>query len=160
MRLGVSYRAVLTDANLLLLSIVGSIDKSLIPKFDHTSKYSAEDYDLLNAILLRASELLTTPHILTEVSNLSGKLRGKYRLSARQLLASYIVISSEMHVAALGAVSEPTYERLGVTDAVLMTIKDVDVAVLTDDFDLYAARSSAGLPVWYFGHVRTGSLSL
>lgn len=63
-------KPVLVDANLLLLVMIGSFDRDLIASFKRTCAYSIRHYDLLVRLLGYFSTVVTTPHILTEVSNL------------------------------------------------------------------------------------------
>ena len=65
---------VLLDTNLLLLFLVDSYERKRIRNFKRTSTFSEEDFDLLAAFLQAFKKILTTPHILTEVSNLAGSL--------------------------------------------------------------------------------------
>jgi hypothetical protein len=65
---------VLVDTNLLLVYFVGAFDPALIPKFKRTRMYTLEDHPLLVRVLGFFEKVVTTPHILTEVSNLAGQL--------------------------------------------------------------------------------------
>jgi hypothetical protein len=60
----------LLDTNLLLLLFIAGKDISLIKKAKTLSAYTEEDYELLQefASRNRFTDLLTTPHIITEVS--------------------------------------------------------------------------------------------
>ena len=69
-------RTLLLDTNLLLLLFIGGKDTLLIPKSKNLSEYTEDDYDLLAEIVNSSFDrLVTTPHIMTEVSNLLGKER-------------------------------------------------------------------------------------
>ena len=67
-----SSGVLLLDTNLLLLLFIGGKDTSFIKKAKTLSAYTEEDYELLQEFvsLNRFTGLLTTPHIITEVSNL------------------------------------------------------------------------------------------
>ena len=54
--------------------MIGSYQRSKIDIFKHAATFTAGDYDVLVAILQQFSTAVTTPHILTEVSNLSNSL--------------------------------------------------------------------------------------
>jgi hypothetical protein len=75
---------VLVDTNLLILLLVGQTRPELIGQYAHTKEYSVEDFQLLSRLVERFRFIRTTPHILTEVSNLSGKLQGKVLQEFRQ----------------------------------------------------------------------------
>src|ERR1019366_4553633 len=70
-------RGALLDANLLLIYAVGKCDKNLLPTLHHTKQYTS-DFTLIEHLIAFFSVLYTTPNILTEVSNLGGKIGQKF----------------------------------------------------------------------------------
>jgi len=52
----------LIDTNLLVLFIVGTVNRNRIGNFKRTSKYSKDDYDLLVRVLERSAGPLYTVH--------------------------------------------------------------------------------------------------
>ncbi len=66
-------RALLLDTNLLLLYFVGAFRPDRIGTFDRTSKYSVDDFALLERLISQFKLMTTTPHVLTEVSNLMAQ---------------------------------------------------------------------------------------
>jgi hypothetical protein len=72
-------KGILIDANLALLYLVGSYDLRLVGdgKYKKLSKYNAEDYHLLLRLKGVFKKAVTTPHVLTEVSNLTNDLPEK-----------------------------------------------------------------------------------
>ena len=69
-------RGALIDANLLVLYLVGKTNKRRIRDFKPCDVFEIEDFDLLEQLVAYLGKPITTPHILTEVSNLA-KLHGK-----------------------------------------------------------------------------------
>ncbi len=67
-------QGLLIDSNLLLLLFVGQYDPTRIQKFKRTDQFTVGDYELLADYVEQFRELVTTPSILTEVSNLLGQL--------------------------------------------------------------------------------------
>jgi hypothetical protein len=69
-------KGILIDANLALLYLVGTCDLRLIGdgKYNKLSKYDTEDYHLLLRLKRFFRKAVTTPHVLTEVSNLTNDL--------------------------------------------------------------------------------------
>lgn len=148
---------VLVDANVLLLLIVGTVDRDEVARFKRTRKYTTADFDLLVNVLGRFRTVWITPHVLTEVSNLAGQLQANLRAAAYELLARIVPAFSERTEPSADVVSEPTFRRLGLTDAAIVRGARGPVTVLTDDLDLYLALSSAGAAVINFTYVRTGA---
>jgi hypothetical protein len=87
-----SSGALLLDTNLLLLLFIGGKDISLIKKAKTLAAYTEEDYELLQelASLNRFTVLLTTPHIITEVSNLLGKERDDIKRIGREAVVEFL----------------------------------------------------------------------
>lgn len=84
----------LVDTNLLLLYLVGTTNKKRILNFKRTQTYTIEDFDLLSRFMAEFKTLITTPHVLTEVSNL-GNLQGQERAAFRSSFVSMIACSRE-----------------------------------------------------------------
>ena len=78
---GYRSRGVLVDTNLLLLLFVGSYDLERIERFKRTMQFTRDDFARLVALLGVFERRVTTPHILTEVSNLAGHLPTESRLA-------------------------------------------------------------------------------
>lgn len=151
----------LVDTNLLVLFIVGGVNRKRIPTFKRTSAYSQEDYELLCRVIERFDPLVyTVAHVMAEVSNLTD-LRGRELLQARALLKSTVSLLREPHVPSVRATEERCFERLGITDAaIFVTAEEHGCTVLTDDLDLYLALSQSTLPVINFTHLRERSWQL
>ena len=66
---GNSKRTLLLDANVMLLLCVGLWDRSRISKFKRTRIFTDEDFDLLSQLVAGYGTVVTTPHVLSEVSN-------------------------------------------------------------------------------------------
>src|SRR5690606_14486178 len=69
------YRTgVLLDTNLLLLWLIGRYDRRLIGRHKRTEAYTTDDFQLLDRLTRRCTKRFTTPHVLTEVSNLAAQV--------------------------------------------------------------------------------------
>ena len=73
-------RGVLVDTNILLLYFVGKFKREQVPNFKRTAQFTPEDFDLLFRLLSRFDHIVTTPNVLSEVSNLSAQLGERRRL--------------------------------------------------------------------------------
>ena len=145
----------LLDANLLLLYQVGLFDERAIGTFPHTKRYTTEDYHLLAKWIGRFSSIVTTPNILTEVSNLSGKL-GQANLNGfREAFKGKIDVIEEEYCASRQAAASPAFAKFGLTDAgIASLVRDNDFLVLTDDLPLAQWLQSKGFGVLNFNHIR------
>ena len=147
-------RSVLVDSNLLFVLIVGSTGRNHVGRARRTEQYSPEDFDLLQSALAEYYEVMVTPHVLAETSNLLGYLSEPLLSTARSTLRYMLANWSERCAPSIEVVDAPTYLRLGVTDSALFLAASATTALFTDDFPLYLAASKAGRPAVNFTHLR------
>jgi hypothetical protein len=83
-------KGVLVDTNLLVLLLVGTVNKQRIPNFKRTEDFTIKDYELLVRLINWFGKLIATPHVLSQVSDLTD-LSGKERTAIRQLFKSLVV---------------------------------------------------------------------
>jgi hypothetical protein len=69
---GIQQKSILVDTNLLLLLFLGTVNPARISKFKRTQQFSDQDFYLLVSFLSGFDKVVTTPHILKEVSNFGG----------------------------------------------------------------------------------------
>jgi predicted nucleic acid-binding protein len=144
----------LVDTNLLVLLVVGTVNRQRIETFKRTRQYTEADYDLLLRVLQAFPELYTLAHVMAEVSNLTD-LTGAERLRARHFLKETISLMHEMEISSARAAEDRLYERLGLADAAISAAaRAQNLAVLTDDLDLYVQLSRDNLSVINFTHLR------
>lgn len=67
-------KGILVDANLLVVLLVGKLGPEHLKNCRATksNSFTPDDYSLLVQGVAKFDKLVTTPHILTEVSNLAG----------------------------------------------------------------------------------------
>lgn len=146
---------VMIDANLLVLWIVGQVSLKEIPRFRRTRKYTETDFYILSHYLGNFRDVIITPNIATEASNLIGALYGDYLSRARYILAAGLQVWKELYIKSSIASEEPEFRRLGLTDAAILLSTRNDTEVVTDDFDLYRSLINRRIPVTNFTHLRT-----
>ena len=156
-----SSGVLLLDTNLLLLLFIGGKDTSLIKKAKTLAAYTEEDYELLQEFtsLNRFTGLLTTPHIITEVSNLLGKERDDIKRIGREAVVEFLARCNERSDSSMKLASSPEFCRLGITDVAIAVAANAAVFILTADLPLYLYCSSSRLNVANFNHVRQGAWS-
>jgi hypothetical protein len=143
------------DANLLLLLVVGRTSREFVGRHKRLKGYSATDFDLLVAVLAGAGPLVTTPHTLTEVSNLAGfGVFEPLRTKISETLGSFIADLDERNCPSREVVAVPEFNRLGLSDCAWLRILGADTELLTSDLDLYLAALGRGLSATNFSHLR------
>lgn len=141
---------ILIDANVLLLFFIGAFRPDLIGRHKRINAFTRHDFDLLLSLVRRVDRVLTTPNILTEVSNLSTGLSDDYFDS----FASSLDLLTEEYVASKDAASSAGFPSLGITDAGIALLAERGPLVLTTDFPLYLWLTSAGIDALNFNHIR------
>lgn len=83
-------QGILLDTNLLLAFCIGAVNPQYISRFKRTRAYIAEDFTLLSQLMKRFTMCVTTPNILTEVSNLANSLPGEYHVKFQQIFSQLV----------------------------------------------------------------------
>ncbi len=143
------------DANLLVLLVVGNTDRTLISKHRRLRGYSAADYDILIDILSQVERIFTTPNTLTEASNLLAQHGDPERSLIFDTLRAVIHDNIEVVVRSEVASSRSEFNRLGLTDSVLLEVVSEETPLITVDIDLYLAALREGRnTALNFAHIR------
>jgi hypothetical protein len=59
-------KGILVDSNLLVLLLVGSVNKRRILEFKRTQDFTIEDFETLSRLIAWFERLVTTPHVLIQ----------------------------------------------------------------------------------------------
>lgn len=150
---------VLVDTNLLLVYFIGLYDNAsgyrVIDSFRYTKgKYTTGDFDILSSILERFDCWITTPHILTEVSNMLGHLSDPARQFCFELLKRTIPSLNEHNVSGRELSKAETFVEFGVTDTSILKVAAKPYLVLTDDYRLSGYLNKAGMDALNFHHIK------
>ena len=150
-------RPAILDSNLLLLSLCYDFHPPLIHSFKRLSCFDPED--ALTATLSLFSTLHTTPHVLTEVSNLANSLPSWSKDSWFRLFTDRISLIPEEHCPSRELASDLASMRFGLTDAALVRFAKTHT-VVTVDWPLTGFLESRGLPVLNFNRLRETEFEL
>jgi hypothetical protein len=143
-------QGVFVDANLLILCFVGAYDRYQIPKFKRTRAYTIEDYDTLVRFLACFEKRITTPNVLTEVSNLTARLPRP----VHEAFASNVLGMDEYYVESLSIVEHKHFDHFGLTDLGIVALVKNKYLVLTDDLELASYMDGVGVDVINFNRIR------
>jgi len=152
-------KSILLDSNLLLVFLAGSMNSRLFGSFKRVSAYTRDDFDLLVRMLGSFTVLLTTPHILTEVSNLANTMPEQFKQDWHRNIAALIATQQdtpslrERWTSALELAAMPEFVAFGIADAALTKVSS-DALVVTEDYRLSNVLRSQGVPVINFGDLR------
>lgn len=152
-------RGLLIDTNLLVLLVVGSVSATAIAGNKRLSAYTATDYKLLLSFVERFKSLFTTPHILTEVSNLIG-CETKQQQLGLEILKRLVQQMEEVVPASSETMNLYTksYLKFGLSDASIHRVATDRLLVLTDDLDFCYYLQGQNLLALNFNNLRTDYL--
>ncbi len=147
-------KSLLIDSNLLLLFFVGLSDPTRIGKFKRTAQFTVEDFDCLVDFVKKFKGIVTTPSILTEVSNLLGQLPEELRSSFHEQFAHDLKDLHEHYTPSQELGGEKCFPRFGLTDTAILRAATSKCLVLTDDLRLANYLEYQDIDVINFNHVR------
>ena len=129
------------DTNLLVLLVVGSVDRELVDTHPRTQRFTPEDYDRLFGIIKRLDRVFVTPNTLTETSNLLKQPRDEQAIDR---LRFFIEESEEIVVASATAARNSAFTWLGLADTALLEVISEKRPLITVDLELYRAALAKG----------------
>ena len=152
-----SNKGILVDTNVLLLYLIGNFDVKFITNFKRTSSYTQEDFFVLNKFIKCFKRRLTTPNILTEVSNLSPNCNNLRWRGYFENFKNEIEIVDEKYFQSNNLSKMDEFSFLGLTDSSIIKIAQQKYLVLTDDLPLYDRLQKQKLDAVNFIHIKTAN---
>ncbi|HZE57272.1 MAG TPA: hypothetical protein VE031_05420 [Chthoniobacterales bacterium] len=148
-------RGILVDSSFLVVYLVGSFDRRhLINCRAIKSSFTDDEFELLAKIIGLFDVVVTTPHLLTEVSNLAGRLPSRLHVPSRTFFAGVIKQLLEQNASATDLSLAPNFVRFGIADTAISLVAPGKYLVLTEEVALYSLLSANGVDVMNFNHVR------
>eukprot|EP01132_Coremiostelium_polycephalum_P014888 gene14888-18034_t len=148
-------KGIIVDTNLLLLALIGGTPS--IAGFKRTSGYTAKDYKLLLNVIDQFEKLISTPHILAEVSNLTNGLYGSKLHDFYATLKKSLSTVIEIHCPALDISCDYELSPYGLTDVGIICAAKDNYLVLTDDLRVAGFAHQHSVDVVNFNHIREAS---
>jgi hypothetical protein len=105
----------LLDANLLMVYLIGQADLSYLDINTRTSNFTEDHFEWIQLLTHYVAKLLTTPHILTEVSDLLDP-SSRTPPDFQKVFRDFICLAEEVADAATTLMHEPLFERFGLAD--------------------------------------------
>jgi hypothetical protein len=142
------------DTNVLLLLVVGVATGKTMGK--RLKAYTDEDLATLTKWLSDFDQIVTTPNVWSEVSNISSwGITGEARRNVACTVAGLVRNSVEIIRPSKEIVDDEAFERLGLTDCVWLSVLDDNMVLLTDEVPLYNFALSRGKNARNFSHLRS-----
>lgn len=149
-----SHIGVYLDANVLILLITGRFNNNYVGTVNRTSAFSVADYLILENLLDKFNKLYTTPHIVTEVSNLIS-LKGEKLIEFNTFLCDFITHLTETFTESKILCKSNGFNQLGLADTALIESSNNNFLVITADLALCNYLESTNRNVINFNHLRS-----
>lgn len=146
-------KGVLLDTNLLVLYLVGKTNPRRVLDFKRTQRFDIPDFQLLERLVRWFGTLFTTPHVLTQTSDLTV-LRGDELTTIRNIFRTVIKDMQECFDDSVHVSTDSTFNSLGLADAAIAVAGKRGLLVLTADLELYLTLQQRGLDTLNFSDVR------
>ncbi len=146
-------RLLALDTNLLLLYLVSMVDLRLLNHFKRVSSFRLSDVLLLQNLVAGFSVMITTPHILTEASNLAEQAPPAWRMRLMDALRDFAEMQQEVYEPSASLTRRKEFRQLALADTALLALTR-DVTVATLDYELYGRILQDGGMAVHFDHLR------
>ena len=149
-------KGVLLDTNLLLLYFVGLAEPSAVESFKPLTNHGLgnDAFEILCGVIAKFSKLVTTPHILTEVSNHSDKMKGEAHSRLCKQIEHCVKEFVECNERSAELCGRAEFSRFGLTDTAIAALAPKKFLVVTIDFPLAGYLKAKGVDVINFNHLR------
>lgn len=156
-------RGVLVDTSLLLVLYVGIYDPDQVERFNRTRRiggssevFTRRDFEYILSFVDQFERVTTTPHILTEVSNFLGQLKGDASDGSRTAFARHVASSATQEYSPDSELltGKPEFIPLGLTDTSIIEVAAEPYLVFTTDYKLHGILTSKGIPAFNYNHCR------
>lgn len=144
----------LLDSNLAVLLVVGLADRRLIASHRALKSFDDHDFNALRMLVEASDRLVWCPHVFTETSNLARQIGGPAKRLVTMVLGDMIASSDERQMASSEDVTQEGFLRLGLTDAILVSLTQQGAQLLTTDLDLHLSVLAAGKASVNFNDLR------
>ncbi len=150
-------RGIIIDTNLMLVYIVGIYDPDYISRFKKTEKYGVEDFKCIHSVLSYfRKHIITTPHIITELSNLSMKIQNNRLVAYFSVFKKLLKEMDEEYINKDEVLGLPLLPKLGITDlTIIEAAKRFKYLVFTDDFRATGYMRNMRIDVLNLNNIRT-----
>lgn len=143
-------KGIFIDSELLIFYIVCKTDIRLLGKTKITKQYDENDYLLISELVEVFNNKTTSPHILTETSDLLGE-DNDFHATLRE---EYINSAVEKSISSVEIATSKSFPALGLADSAIIEISKDSYLVSTDDNDLYGYLSTKGIDAIKFSYLK------
>ena len=148
-------KGIIIDTNILLLYLIGRVNRERIPRFKRTAQFTPEDYDILLELVSKFKKVITTLNILTEVNSLANQLGEPERSRCLVMFTRLISQIEEKYFESSTVAGYESFSRFGLTDCGIILLAKNKYLVLTDDLKLHLYLKALGIDTINFNNLRS-----
>jgi len=136
----------LVDTNLLVLFVVGNLDRNKVGQHRRLRQFDNFDLGRVNELAKRHAKHVSTPSVLSEVSNHLNSGDQEIVSGAGEALSYYIQKLDEIYVPSRDLVTQAWFRKLGLADAAIIdAARETGSTVLTSEWALQGFLARIGL---------------
>lgn len=156
-------RGILLDTGPLVVLYVGLFDPDQVLRFPHTRQignaeelFTGRDFETILGFVRGFDRLITTPHVLAEVSNFLGRLSGHAKEECFAIFARHLAeaTTEEHRPAAKVLAGKQEFVPFGITDSAIAEVAAGEYLVLTTDARLNAHLVNKGVASLNYNNYR------
>ena len=148
-------RSLLIDTNLLVLFVAGNLDKRKVGNHRRLRHFDVFDLDRVNELAKANAKHVSTPNVLSEVSNHLNSGEQEIVAGAGEALSFYIQKLEEVYVPSCDLVKQVWFGKFGLADAAIIdAARETGSTVLTSEWALQGFLKSIGLDAINIFHLK------
>lgn len=152
-------RGIILDTNLLILYIVGNYNIDYIKEFKRTASkgYTEDDFLALSKILNIFNKVFLTPHVLSELSNLTFNYKNEENKNFTEylLIAKRVLENINENNISKNNILSSKFLKFGFTDISILELAiNNSLPVITDDLPFYSLLNNQGVECINMSHIR------
>jgi hypothetical protein len=133
-------KGIFVDSEILLLFIVGSKSPGLIKNIGRTAKFNENDFILVSEFIENFDLKITSPHVLTEVSDLLKKDEDLHII-----LKTYINLAVEKFLTSKEIAESASFRKFGLADSAIIESSKNKYLIFTADNPFYGYLINQGI---------------
>ncbi len=145
-------KGIFIDTGILLLYVVGSDNPALVKKFSRTANFDENDFILVSKFIDNFKSKITSPHILTEVSDLLGE---NEKNNFHIILQTYINGVEEKLLTSKEIAASESFLKFGLADSAIIENSKETYLIFTADNRFYGYLTSTGIDAVNFDSLKS-----
>ena len=142
-------KGIFVDSEILILYVVGSKAPNLIGKNKLTANFDENDFIIVSRFIESFNLKITSPHILTEVSDLLGESNDFHII-----LKEYINRAEELFLSSEEVAESESFLKFGLADSAMLEISKNSYLIFTADNRFYGYLTTMGIDAVNFDSVK------